>query len=135
MLDTCACIYIMRNRPPEVRERFEAEGFDAVAISMITAYELRVGTEKNPHPIKARENLSRFLAPIRILPWDDPAATEAAKIRAVLEKGGQMIGAYDVLIAAHARALKLTVVTNNEREFRRVERLKVENWLGPAAAL
>jgi len=128
LLDTDTCIFCMRHRPPEVKTRLEEVGMDAVCVSVITSYELRYGAEKHPHPIKARENLRAFLAPFRIIQLTDAVAEQAAKIRANLEKRGEMIGPYDILIAAHAKALGLTAVTNNEREFRRVEGLKVENW-------
>ena len=129
LLDTDTCIFILRQRPLRVKDKLEEIGLDRVAISAITAYELRYGAEKHPHPIKAREQTRRFLAPFTVLPWVDQVATEAAKIRAALEKRAEMIGPYDMQIAAHARHLGLTVVTNNVREFSRVDGLAVENWL------
>lgn len=128
LLDTDTCIFCQRERPPEVREYLEKVGLDAVYLSVITAYELRYGAEKHPNPIKARANLRAFLSPFRVLPWTDACASEAARIRAMLEKRGTMIGAYDVQIAAHAKVLGMTVVTNNVREFSRVNGLKVANW-------
>jgi tRNA(fMet)-specific endonuclease VapC len=131
LLDTDTCIFCQRYRPPEVRQRLEEVGLDAVNLSVITAFELRYGAEKHPSPIKARGNLRVFLFPFRVLPWTDQCATEAARIRAVLEKRGASIGGYDLLIAAHAKFLGLTLVTNNVREFNRVDGLKVENWCPP----
>ena len=128
LLDTDTCIFTTRQRPPEVKERLEEVGFAAVCLSVITFYELSYGAEKYPMPIKARANLRAFLHPFHVLPWTKECAAEAAKIRAILEKRGEVIGPYDIQIAAHAKALGLTVVTNNEREFRRVDGLKVVNW-------
>ncbi len=128
LLDTDTCIYCQRERPPEVKHRMEEAGMDSVAVSVITSCELRYGAEKHPNPIKARANLRAFLFPFRVLPWTEDCAAEAARIRAALEKRGQGIGGYDVLIAAHAKALGLTVVTNNLREFSRVEGLKIVTW-------
>lgn len=133
LLDTDTCIFCQRERPPEVKQRLEEAGLDAVYLSVITSYELRYGAEKHPSPIKARANLRAFMHPFRVLPWTEECAAEAARIRAALEKRGAMIGGYDVLIAAHAKALGMTVVTNNVREFSRVDGLKVENWYPPAS--
>lgn len=128
LLDTDTCIFCQRERPPEIKQRLEEVGLDAVCMSVITAFELRYGAEKHPTPIKARANLRAFLLPFRILPWTDACASEAARIRAVLDKRGSSIGAYDIQIAAHAKVLGMTVVTNNVKEFGRVDGLKVENW-------
>jgi len=128
LLDTDTCIFCQRQRPEQVKERLEAVGIDRVGISAITAYELRHGAARHPNPIKARANLRAFLLPFTILPWTDACATEASKVRHQLEKAGMVIGAYDILIAAHALALGLTLVTNNEGEFNRVSGLLVENW-------
>jgi tRNA(fMet)-specific endonuclease VapC len=133
LLDTDTCIFACRHKPESVLARLSMVGFDAVGLSAVTFYELAYGAEKHPHPIKAREQLRRFLHPFQILPWNDQAALECARIRARLEIRGKMIGPYDVQIAAHARCLGLTVVTNNESEFRRVDRLRVENWCAPPA--
>lgn len=133
LLDTDTCIFIMRERPEEVKQRLEAVGFDRVCLSVITVYELRYGAERHPNPIKARANLRAFLQPFRILPWTDICAGEAARIRANLEKRGVMIGGYNVQIAAHAKALGLIAVSNNVGEFSRVEGLKMENWCPPRA--
>jgi tRNA(fMet)-specific endonuclease VapC len=132
LLDTDTCIVARRHKPVSVLAKLTEAGLDKVWISTITLYELTYGAEKHPHPIKAREQLRGFLSPLQILPWNDHAAVECAKIRARLEKRGEMIGPYDVQIAAHARTLGLTLVTNNEREFRRVDGLRVENWCPPS---
>jgi tRNA(fMet)-specific endonuclease VapC len=132
LLDTDTCIFVRKHKPESVRERLIEHGFDRVCLSVVTFYELSYGAEKHPHPIKARQQLREFLRPFEVLSWTPEAAAECAKIRARLEKAGRMMGPYDVQIAAHAKSLGYTVVTNNEREFRRVEGLTVENWCAPA---
>ncbi len=132
LLDTDTCIFVRKYKPESVRDRLLQHGFDRVCLSVVTFYELSYGAEKHPHPIKARQQVREFLRPFEVLPWTVEAATECAGIRARLEKTGQMIGPYDVQIAAQAKSLGYTVVTNNEREFRRVDGLKVENWCAPA---
>ena len=87
------------------------------------------GAAKSRRPIETRREVERFAALLEVLPFDAEAAAHAADIRAVLEKKGQTIGGYDVLIAGHARSRGLIVVTGNLREFRRVEGLRCENWL------
>lgn len=128
LLDTDTCIFVRRQRPLNVLEKLEEVGLDRVWISVVTLYELTYGAEKHPHPIKARDQLRLFLRPFKVLAWTELTAVECGKIRARLEKRGEMIGPYDVQIAAHAKVVGMTVVTNNEREFRRVDGLKVENW-------
>lgn len=133
LLDTDTCIFVRRHKPECVLARLSAVGLHAVALSAVTLYELAYGAEKHPHPVKAGEQLRRFVHPFQILPWNEQTAHECAKIRARLEIRGEMIGPYDVQIAAHARSHGLTVVTNNEAEFRRVDGLRVENWCAPPA--
>ena len=128
LLDTDTCIFCQRERPLQVKQRLEEVGFGLVAISAVTAFELRYGAERHPNPIKARANLRAFLHPFPVLPWTDACAGEASRIRFQLEKAGTPIGAYDLQIAAHAKTLGLTVVTNNVREFSRVAGLRVVNW-------
>ena len=128
LLDTDTCIFARRHKPEAVLRKMLEYGFDRVCISVVTLYELCSGAEKHDHPIKARQQLREFLRPIRVIDWSEAVALECAKIRAKLEKRGEMIGPYDVQIAAHAKYLGHTMVTNNEREFRRVDGLKVQNW-------
>ena len=130
LLDTNICIYAMKNRPPEVLERFRAVGKTAVAVSVITTLELRQGAEKSQRAVQNHAALDLFLGPIRILPFDAEAALCGARIRADLERRGLPIGDLDSLIAAHALALDLTLVTNNLGEFERVPGLRTENWVG-----
>lgn len=134
LLDTNICIYALKNKPPEVLERLRAVGADAVAISVITMLEIRQGAEKSQHPKKTHKRLDPFLAPLTILPFDEEAASEGARIRAHLERQGTPIGDLDSLIAAHAIARGLTLVTNNLREFNRVPGLRTENWVCPSPA-
>ena len=99
-----------------------------VCISSITLSELECGVHKSGHKEQNTIALAEFIAPLEIAPYDSMAAREYGEIRASLEKTGNPLGALDTLIAAHARALRLTLVTNNEREFNRVPDLHIENW-------
>lgn len=128
LLDTNLCIEVLRNRPAALREKFNAEA-DALCISTIVLTELLHGAAKSQRPVETRREVERFAARLEVLPFDAAAAAHAADIRATLEKRGQGIGGYDVLIAGHARSRGLVVVTGNLREFRRVEGLRCENWL------
>lgn len=123
----------MRDRPPRRRARFNAEA-DALCISTVVLTELLVGAHKSGKPAENRREVERFAARLTVLPFDDAAAAHAAEIRATLERQGQGIGAYDVLIAGHARSRGLVVVTANLGEFRRVDGLRCEDWLAPGAA-
>jgi tRNA(fMet)-specific endonuclease VapC len=130
LLDTNICIYIRRRRPPSVLARFrELEPGDAV-LSVITYGELVYGAEKSQFRQQARGRLAELadLLPVMGLP---PHAGEFyGSIRAALEAQGDMIGNNDLWIAAHAKAAGLVLVTNNEREFRRVRGLAIQNWAG-----
>ena len=99
-----------------------------MGISAIVLAELKHGVEKSSRPDQNRIALDKFCAPLTVLAFDDAAAGAYGRIRADLERDGQTIGAMDMLIAAHALAENAVLVTNNEREFRRVEGLAVENW-------
>jgi tRNA(fMet)-specific endonuclease VapC len=100
-----------------------------VASSSITLAELEYGVAKSSQPQQNSEALHAFVAPLEILPFDDRAACRYGEIRAFLEGKGKVIGAMDMLIAAHAGSLGLTLATNNLREFQRVPGLEVENWV------
>ena len=126
-LDTSLCIEVLRNRPAPLRERFNAEA-DGLSISSIGLTELLRGAAKSQRPVETRREVERFAARLEVLPFDAAAAAHAADSRAILEKKGQGIGGYDLLIAGHARSRGLVVVTGNLREFRRVEGLRSENW-------
>jgi len=100
-----------------------------IGISTITLSELEFGVEKSSNPEKNKIALMEFLAPLEILPFDDYAAQEYGKIRTYLQQRGTPIGPLDTLIAAHAKSIGCTLVTNNESEFRRVPKLHVDNWV------
>lgn len=128
LLDTSICIYIINRRPPRVFEHFEMRRIGDIAISSITGAELAFGAEKSGSQ-RNRQTLDKFLAPLDILPFDEAAMRRYGMLRSDLERKGTPIGALDLLIAAHALALNCTLVSNNLREFRRVEGLRTENWL------
>lgn len=128
LLDTNICIYIRRQQPREILARFQKLTPGAAVISVITYGELLFGAEKStnrPHALQLLEELSVFL-PVLSLPRE--AANAHGAIRANLQARGEMIGNNDLWIAAHAKAAALTLVTNNEKEFRRIAGLKVQNW-------
>lgn len=129
MLDTNICIYVIKNKPAVVRENFTSHDIEGVCISSITLAELMHGAEKSQYKEKTKKAIMSFLAPIKILDFDGEAAFEYGKIRASLEMNGKIIGPMDMLIAAHARSRSLVLVTNNTREFERVEDLILENWV------
>lgn len=128
MLDTNICIYAMKNKPEKVLARLKKEMDGGIAISSITLAELEFGMKNSSNPAKNEQALLKFLFPLSILPFDSAAAYEYGDIRAFLQKQGTPIGPNDMLIASHARAEGLTLVTNNTREFERVPGLKLENW-------
>ena len=129
LLDTNICIYALNRRPPEVLEKLRSISRSAVAVSVITVLELRQGAEKSQDPEKAHQKLDFFLSSIRALPFDEDAALVAARIRAILERQGRPVGDLDSLIAAHALAQDLILVTNNLREFERIPDLRAETWV------
>lgn len=128
LLDTNICIYIINQRPPRVFEHFAGLHLGDVAISSITGAELDFGVAKSGS-LRNRNALDKFLAPLEIVAFDEPAMREYGPLRARLEGEGTPIGALDLLIAAHALALDCTLVSNNLREFSRVPGLKLANWV------
>lgn len=131
LLDTNICIYVIKNRPEPVRQAFNANAA-RLCISSVTLAELLYGAEKSAKPAHNLSVVEHFAARLDVLPFDDNAASHFGQIRAGLERAGMPIGAYDMMIAAHARSRGLIVVTNNEREFIRVPGLVVENWVDSA---
>ncbi|HNA05208.1 type II toxin-antitoxin system tRNA(fMet)-specific endonuclease VapC [Plasticicumulans sp.] len=129
LLDTNICIYISKCRPLLVRQRFENIESAAVGMSVITWGELCFGARKSQSSQRAMEVLEQLQSMIRVVPITTEVGEHYGDIRASLERGGRPIGNNDLWIAAHARALACTLVTNNEREFVRVPDLSVENWL------
>lgn len=128
LLDTDICIYLIKKHPPAVFEKLRSCRTGDVGVSAITVAELRFGADKSQRPKQNHEGLDLFLAPLEIVAFDDRAAAEYGKIRAQLESAGQPIGPLDLLIAAHAKGLGVTLITNNSGEFKRVRGLKIENW-------
>lgn len=129
MLDTNIIAYAKNNRPEKVRSIFQNYDPEDLCISSITMAELEYWVYNSSNPAQNQMALILFLSGIAILPFDAEAAKEYGAIRALLKKSGTLIGANDMLIAAHAKALGLILVTNNAREFERVEGLKIENWV------
>lgn len=129
MLDTNICIYLMNSKDKDVLESFSNLNPEELCISNITYSELMYGVAKSK---KKELNFTRvllFLSRIDILNYDFNASEEYGKIKATLESKGKLIGANDMFIAAHAKSQGLTLVTNNTKEFKRIEGLKVENWV------
>lgn len=129
LLDTNICVYSLNRRPPEVLERLREVGPSAVGISVISVVELRHGAEKSQDPERAHGKLDLFFRPMSILVFDEDAAETAGRVRADLDRRGIPIGDLDSLIAAHALANNLVLVSNNLREFERVPDLRTENWV------
>lgn len=129
LLDTNICIYIIKNRPESVREKFETKQVGEIGISSITLAELQYGVEKSSNPSKNQQALSLFLHPLSIYSFDLHAAQAYGKIRTELERKGTPIGPMDTLIAAHAISLDHILVSNNLKEFARIPILKQENWV------
>jgi tRNA(fMet)-specific endonuclease VapC len=129
LLDTNTCIYLIKRQPPQVLQRFQRLAPSRVGISTITLSELDFGVEKSRRREQNQLALIQFLAPLEILPFDDLAAAAYGKIRNYLEQKGRVIGSMDMLIAAQALALRAVLITNNEKEFRRVPGLIMENWV------
>ena len=128
LLDSDICIYQRRNDRPQIRERFAKLGADEAAISVVAYGELAYGMERSHDPVQAKDGLAQFVRLVPVVPLPPEAGVVYGEIRASLERTGQIIGPNDLWIAAHALAEDLILVTNNEREFRRVKGLKVENW-------
>jgi tRNA(fMet)-specific endonuclease VapC len=128
MLDTNICIYIIKQKPENVIERFRQTSVSDIGVSSITLSELEYGVMKSAKPEQNKLALAQFMAPIEIYAYDDVAAQHYGKIRANLEKQGTPIGSLDMLIAAHALSIDSVLITNNESEFKRVSNLKIGNW-------
>lgn len=129
MLDTNICIYAIKNKPEQVLKRLKSNLDKGLCISAITLAELEHGIEKSAYPEKNRAALLQFVVILDILAFDDVAAVEYGNICAYLQRKGTPIGTMDMLIAGHALAENLTLVTNNVRELERVPNLRIENWI------
>lgn len=130
LLDTNICIYITKNQPENVRKHFEKHLPNGnIFISVITLGELRFGAEKSQNKAKALRVIDELVSIIQVVELDESVAEHYAHIRKELTTIGQIIGNNDLWLAAHARSNNWVMVTNNEKEFLRVDELQVENWL------
>ena len=128
MLDTDICSYVMKRSHDALLWRLQKLPVSDVCISVVTKSELLYGVEVSPRRQQDEAALKAFLNYVEVLDFPDNASSHYAQVRAQLKKSGKMIGANDLFIAAHARSLGLTLVTHNTQEFRRVNRLTVEDW-------
>ena len=128
LIDTNICIYIMNKRPIEVIHKFKQFDVDEISVSTITVSELQYGVVKSNNRGFNKQRVEEFLSPFEISAYDEAAANIYGDIRYQLEKSGKTIGPLDLLIAAHALSGNFVLITNNEKEFKRVKNLKIENW-------
>lgn len=128
LLDTNICIYMIKNRPPEVREHFEKYEVGDIGVSTITVAELACGVRKSRAIEKNAQALEAFLLPLEFLPFDYDSAKTYGELWAFLEREGKPGGSMDMLIAAQALAHDCTLVTHNLKEFARIPLLKCETW-------
>jgi len=128
LLDTNIVIYVLKRRPKEVLDIFNANA-SRMAISSITLSELMYGAEKSLNTDKNLEAVEEFVSHLEVLPYDAKASQHYGQIKAALEKKGQIIGENDIHIAAHAISHGLILVSNNVRELKRVPNLALENWV------
>lgn len=133
LLDTNICIYIIKKSPEQVLKKLELiandEGKNEIYLSSITVAELYYGVEKSSQSEKNLEALKGFLTPFQIIDFDHESAEVFGRVRSDLEKKGTVIGPYDLQIASIAIAHDFTLVTNNTKEFTRVDSLSLENWV------
>lgn len=127
LFDTNVCVDLLRSRPSVV-ERVSSVMPGDCAVSAVTAYELRSGALGSRQPARELRKIELMLRTIQELVFDRAASTESAKVRVATQKKGKSIGPYDVLIAGHALATGLILVTNNTREFARIPELQYEDW-------
>jgi tRNA(fMet)-specific endonuclease VapC len=129
LIDTNICIYVIKRSPDKVLKRFCAALAGEIGISSVTLFELAYGVGRSMQMEKSLQALKDFSSPLEVLPFDEHDALEAGLIRATLALAGRPIGPYDLQIAAQARRRGLILVSNNLREFERVDGLKLENWI------
>lgn len=130
MLDTDICIFTIKRKPPHLKRLFNAHT-GQLCISSVTWGELICGAEKSEMKARNLSTLEGFRSRLSIVDFNEAAATQFGQIKAELESAGNKIGSYDTMIAGHARSQGLIIVTNNVREFSRVDGIRVENWLEP----
>ena len=128
MLDTNICIYLIKEQPASVLERFTAHPVGDIGISVITLAELEYGIAKSSRPARNRTALEQFLSPLEVAAFDRDASATYGRVRTTLEKRGQPIGSMDLLIAAHAISLDVRLITHNVKEFGKVPGLRTEDW-------
>ena len=128
MLDTNTVIYTIKHRPTQVRDTFKCHS-GQMCVSTITVGELIFGAERSAQTERNLADIESFLARLDVLPFDTSAATHFGQVRAEPYRAGKPIGPYDMMIAGHARSVGLTLITNNTREFDRVEGLRIGNWV------
>lgn len=129
MLDTDTCIALIKRQPPDLIKRLRAKAVGDIGISSITLAELRHGVATSERREQNHSALDQFLLPLDIAPFDELAADFYGTIRAQLEKKGTPIGPLDTLIAAQALSMNVVLVTHNVREFKRVNGLRIDDWL------
>ena len=129
MLDTNIVIYVIKQKPPQVRTKFNSVATQ-LCVSSVTVAELIYGAENSQYPEKNLYIVENFLSRLQILDYGLEAAIQYGNIKAILRKTGQLISDNDLHIAAHARSKGLILVTNNTKEFERVPALQLENWVG-----
>ncbi|MDE0154807.1 MAG: tRNA(fMet)-specific endonuclease VapC [Gammaproteobacteria bacterium] len=128
MLDTDISIYIINKRPVEILDTFN-ENAEFLCISAVTLAELLHGAKKSNNPVRASRRVQDFASRLEVLDYGEKAAHHYGDIKAGLEQQGAVIGPNDLHIASHARSEGLTLITNNTGEFKRVEGLRIENWV------
>lgn len=128
MLDTDICIYIMKERFTQLLDRLEDIAASKTCMSAITHAELMNGVCKSERKEKNLMVLKTLIQSVQVIPFDEQAGEAYGHVRSDLEKRGEIIGNYDLLIAAHALSQKMTLVTHNTKEFKRVKGLKIEDW-------
>lgn len=129
MLDTNICIYIIKKHPDTVLKKLVSLELGDICISSITLAELQYGVQNSHHQQKNKIALNEFISPFVIMPFEENAASHYGYIRTYLEKKGTPIGPLDQMIAGHAQSLNSILVTNNTKEFSRVPKLKIEDWV------
>ncbi len=128
LLDTDTCIYLIKNRPLTVARKLAKLPAGHTGISVVTYGELWRGVQKSQHIERNAEALAALVSILPVQPLANEVGLHYGDIRATLERAGKPIGNNDLWIAAHARAMGWTLVTNNEREFTRVSELRLQNW-------
>lgn len=128
LLDTDICIYLIREQPQAIVNRFREYAVGDIGISAITLAELEYGVSKSGKPARNKQALDQFTSALVVVDFDRSATVAYGKVRTALEKKGQMIGGMVLLIAAHALSLNVPLITHNVREFTRVPGLRVETW-------